>query len=815
MNIASWVKELVNWEKPVEKKADPIPTVDKERLEEVYECPSCETQYSGTHSNIGATDGPCPNCRYKGKFTKVDDTKLWPNGSKKEVKVKKISKVRKIFEVKKEAIQALSIGKEYTKEELQGMGYDIQLTTTKTEITIMDASGKHQYNATPNADKYKIISVKELPSEEQKTLDYFKENVKDSTYIFRTMNGDSINLKDWDQAKTDMIAVLKANSDSTEAEYIEALKSEGTIEADTTTLWDYEGKGLKVIGGDTTYNWSTFAPDVHIAIFKVEDKEEFAAMLSPHLGGDARGNYGDGYILIGTDRDDLNYRVSELLQGDTTAILEFSDGSSITFDGQGSDVNRFEVYGEPTGIALEFSQYLKTEYGTEGWKQDGDIIELVESVGGKSAALKPEGKGGKKEIVKEIEERKNAVDPLTDIKRKHKEKVELFKKKLDEEVKKYKETVSKESSLKEIKAAQSDINVRPSFIKYCKSNSHYWAVNEKEAKWYKIPAELENDFTKFSILNEGFMKGEEDCPTCKEISKKKAVKVETGKLQEGYIDFEEFKQYSDTYGLAKRLGFATAEEAWEANPLIQFSADPKDYKIVDKEEKIETEAAPETELPVKVKKERIPPEQVDELQKKSPKLSDEVVELAKLSNSSLQALADAVKVLQEELTKAEEKAEEAREKVLAKEKVPERIEKIRAIALDLSNSIGKGKEAAVILKNEILAKLETQTENIKYKYPKETEEKVLKHIKELEKDKKEKADKYVQELDAKITEFKEKSAESIEKLITTEVRVMRFPKKETSINREGSIFTVFQGIINSIKSWTSGLLGLANEIKSL
>ena len=52
------------------------------------------------------------------------------------------------------------------------------------------------------------------------------------------------------------------------------------------------------------------------------------------------------------------------------------------------------------------------------------------------------------------------------------------------------------------------------------------------------------------------------------------------RLQKVYDSFEEFQSYAETYGLLERLGFATAEEAWEANPMIQGSTNPEDYKVV-------------------------------------------------------------------------------------------------------------------------------------------------------------------------------------------------------------------------------------------
>ncbi len=55
----------------------------------------------------------------------------------------------------------------------------------------------------------------------------------------------------------------------------------------------------------------------------------------------------------------------------------------------------------------------------------------------------------------------------------------------------------------------------------------------------------------------------------------------TGRLQSTYDhDFEQFKGYDEVYQIAKRLGFATAEEAWEANPKVYGSVYPEDLHVV-------------------------------------------------------------------------------------------------------------------------------------------------------------------------------------------------------------------------------------------
>jgi hypothetical protein len=53
------------------------------------------------------------------------------------------------------------------------------------------------------------------------------------------------------------------------------------------------------------------------------------------------------------------------------------------------------------------------------------------------------------------------------------------------------------------------------------------------------------------------------------------------RIQNIYHDFSEFKAYNDVYRLAERLGFHSAEEAWENNPIASGSTDPGAYHRVD------------------------------------------------------------------------------------------------------------------------------------------------------------------------------------------------------------------------------------------
>lgn len=92
---------------------------------------------------------------------------------------------------------------------------------------------------------------------------------------------------------------------------------------------------------------------------------------------------------------------------------------------------------------------------------------------------------------------------------------------------------------------------------------------------------LRKDFPSVQIMSPSeaanFLDGdfEED-----DIEASKKTAIWKSRLQKQYSDFEKFQGYDDNYGLAERLGFDSAEEAWEANPMIQGGTDPEDYKVI-------------------------------------------------------------------------------------------------------------------------------------------------------------------------------------------------------------------------------------------
>ena len=52
------------------------------------------------------------------------------------------------------------------------------------------------------------------------------------------------------------------------------------------------------------------------------------------------------------------------------------------------------------------------------------------------------------------------------------------------------------------------------------------------------------------------------------------------RIQENYSCFAEFKSYSVNYGLHTRLGYKSLKALWIANPLVEGSVNPSDFRKV-------------------------------------------------------------------------------------------------------------------------------------------------------------------------------------------------------------------------------------------
>ncbi len=66
----------------------------------------------------------------------------------------------------------------------------------------------------------------------------------------------------------------------------------------------------------------------------------------------------------------------------------------------------------------------------------------------------------------------------------------------------------------------------------------------------------------------------------------KRVKCKSGiegwqdKLQNIYGTIEHFREFSNSFGVHRRLGYHSVQDVWEANPTIQGSINPDDLCVV-------------------------------------------------------------------------------------------------------------------------------------------------------------------------------------------------------------------------------------------
>jgi hypothetical protein len=137
---------------------------------------------------------------------------------------------------------------------------------------------------------------------------------------------------------------------------------------------------LKELSADNTYNFSyNGLVNLNWKVYHDEDYDRFFYVITPHLGGDIRGNYGDAIILEGNDKDDMFYRFYEgFINGGASVYIKFKDGSEIGFDSeQDSDVFYFRVNEgfEPTGMA---QKYLNDFEKFESWQGDEFLEETID-----------------------------------------------------------------------------------------------------------------------------------------------------------------------------------------------------------------------------------------------------------------------------------------------------------------------------------------------------------------------------------------------------------------------------------------------------
>jgi hypothetical protein len=64
----------------------------------------------------------------------------------------------------------------------------------------------------------------------------------------------------------------------------------------------------------------------------------------------------------------------------------------------------------------------------------------------------------------------------------------------------------------------------------------------------------------------------------KQVRCKSGIRGWQGRLKDVYNSFSEFADYCFIYNNHSRLGFDSPAAAWDANPVVQGSVEPGDYR---------------------------------------------------------------------------------------------------------------------------------------------------------------------------------------------------------------------------------------------
>lgn len=260
----------------------------------------------------------------------------------------------------------------------------------------MAKSTKNNFRPTKRTNYKKVVrmseggNVSELNYSERKEYieQHYAPFITEAQMIFSIwdsgleydLNGDS------KEVKEKIIDHYKSLSDYTE----QTLRQETIYEIQDWDLVriDYDPETNEIVGettlkevsSDNTYNFS-YLGAVHLnwRVYHDDEYDKYFYVITPHLGGDIRGNYGEAFILEGNDKDELFYRFYEgFISGGASVYIKFKDGSAISFDSeQDSDVFYFRVNesDELTGMA---QKYLEDFQKFDSWQGDEFLSETVD-----------------------------------------------------------------------------------------------------------------------------------------------------------------------------------------------------------------------------------------------------------------------------------------------------------------------------------------------------------------------------------------------------------------------------------------------------
>jgi hypothetical protein len=233
------------------------------------------------------------------------------------------------------------------------------------------------YDVPKEAPAKSDSAVKDMNVSEMRTYiqdKYIGKITKAEFYFLLHETGDEIEFVG-ESIRDQHIKIFEDNADYLEKDF----EKKTGLKIDGWEMQDEDGNELNEVTAGNTYNYAYLGgADFNYRVYESPGKEKYYLFALPHMGGDIRGNYGDGFIFEGDDQDEVLTKFQGLLSGSAAIYLQFKGGDSLKFySEQDSDVWYFRIDedGDVKGIAKE---YLNDFESFGSWQGDEFLEKTVE-----------------------------------------------------------------------------------------------------------------------------------------------------------------------------------------------------------------------------------------------------------------------------------------------------------------------------------------------------------------------------------------------------------------------------------------------------
>jgi hypothetical protein len=243
----------------------------------------------------------------------------------------------------------------------------VLMKLNETEFKKHQMSGELELIKVYTIDKSSIFEMSEKDA-----VEYFSDNLKSADIDIMFYHGDTLDVNKSGRKEFDEIVLSDFQTED------DFKKSTGYDIQDFDQIIDPDGNELEELYAENTYNWSYLGKNDYVfRVYEDTMQERVFLIVSPHRGGDPRGNYGKSYVKEYEDKDAAIYDFAETLSFTKGIYFEFKDGSTIRyFSQQHSDVHYFEADGEDhVGVASTLEEYMSSKF--KRWEGDDFLNDIV------------------------------------------------------------------------------------------------------------------------------------------------------------------------------------------------------------------------------------------------------------------------------------------------------------------------------------------------------------------------------------------------------------------------------------------------------